>query len=62
MSERKLKGIKSGGIELTLNDKQIALVNALIANGCYGNTANQVLVRLIDSKLIELFPTFPKRT
>jgi hypothetical protein len=48
---RKLQTATNSEIKITLNDKQAAIVNKMVDHGVYGNTPNQVLLRIVDERL-----------
>lgn len=53
---RKLKPNESSHIVLNLNEKQVALINKLVEAGLYGNSANQVALRIVDERLAKEVP------
>lgn len=49
--KRRLLTNKGAEVLLGLNEEQIAIVNALLLRGLHGNTANSVMMRLLNESL-----------
>ena len=50
---RPLSGVGDGEILVKVNPMQASIINALLETGLWGNTANQVTMRLLDLALMK---------
>ncbi len=57
--KRGLNPEKAPQVFLSLNEKHVELINRLLATGLWGNTANQVVIRLFDSACAAHLPPAP---